>query len=41
MDAQPTYAESGNLPSWQTLIMGLISGAMGPFSNAPIDTIKT
>jgi len=41
IDAQPAYAESGNLPSWQTLIMGLISGAMGPFSNAPIDTIKT
>jgi solute carrier family 25 citrate transporter 1 len=36
---QPQY--EGNLPSWQTMIMGLISGAMGPFSNAPIDTIKT
>lgn len=23
------------------MIIGLISGAMGPFSNAPIDTIKT
>lgn len=29
------------LPSWQTSIIGLISGAVGPFSNAPIDTIKT
>ncbi|RXK41806.1 solute carrier family 25 (mitochondrial citrate transporter), member 1 [Tremella mesenterica] len=38
---QPTYSEQGNLPSWQTMIIGLISGAMGPFSNAPIDTIKT
>ena len=29
------------LPSYQTMLIGLISGAMGPFSNAPIDTIKT
>ena len=32
---------SAPLPSWQTSIIGLISGAVGPFSNAPIDTIKT
>jgi len=37
---QPEYAEKG-LPSWQTSLIGLVSGAMGPFSNAPIDTIKT
>ncbi|KAK4941161.1 Mitochondrial succinate-fumarate transporter [Elasticomyces elasticus] len=37
---QPEF-EGKNLPSWQTTIIGLISGAMGPFSNAPIDTIKT
>lgn len=37
---QPQY-EGVNLPSWQTTCIGLISGAMGPFSNAPIDTIKT
>ncbi|KAL7960472.1 mitochondrial carrier [Trichoderma compactum] len=37
---QPQYAD-GNLPSWQTTIIGLVSGAMGPLSNAPIDTIKT
>ncbi|ORX37764.1 mitochondrial carrier domain-containing protein [Kockovaella imperatae] len=30
-----------DLPSYQTMLIGLISGAMGPFSNAPIDTIKT
>lgn len=30
-----------DLPGWQTSVIGLISGAMGPFSNAPIDTIKT
>ncbi|ELU42021.1 succinate:fumarate antiporter [Rhizoctonia solani AG-1 IA] len=30
-----------DLPSWQHMLIGLISGAMGPFSNAPIDTIKT
>ncbi|KAL9097529.1 MAG: hypothetical protein Q9165_000425 [Trypethelium subeluteriae] len=29
------------LPAWQTSLIGLISGAMGPLSNAPIDTIKT
>ncbi|RFU74982.1 succinate fumarate mitochondrial transporter [Trichoderma arundinaceum] len=37
---QPQYAD-GVLPSWQTTIIGLVSGAMGPLSNAPIDTIKT
>lgn len=41
MDFQPQYKESGQLPSWQTMVLGLVSGAMGPFSNAPIDTIKT
>ncbi|ORX62885.1 mitochondrial carrier [Hesseltinella vesiculosa] len=29
------------LPSYQHLLLGGISGAMGPLSNAPIDTIKT
>lgn len=37
---QPQY-ENANLPSWQTTLIGLVSGAMGPLSNAPIDTIKT
>lgn len=37
---QPKYHDA-ELPSYQTMIIGLISGAMGPFSNAPIDTIKT
>jgi len=37
---QPQY-EGKNLPSWQTTMIGLVSGAMGPLSNAPIDTIKT
>lgn len=37
---QPQY-EGGNLPSYQTTLIGLVSGAMGPLSNAPIDTIKT
>ena len=35
---QPDLAQ---LPSYQHMLIGLISGAMGPFSNAPIDTIKT
>ncbi|CAG8182706.1 unnamed protein product [Penicillium olsonii] len=37
---QPEYSNS-QLPSYQTTFIGLISGAVGPFSNAPIDTIKT
>ncbi|EXJ89561.1 hypothetical protein A1O3_02628 [Capronia epimyces CBS 606.96] len=37
---QPEF-EGKNLPGYQTTFIGLISGAMGPFSNAPIDTIKT
>jgi solute carrier family 25 citrate transporter 1 len=32
---------NGIIPSWQTSLIGLISGAIGPFSNAPLDTIKT
>jgi len=39
-DWQPEL-EGGNLPSYQTTLIGLVSGAMGPLSNAPIDTIKT
>ncbi|KAL1917057.1 uncharacterized protein VTP21DRAFT_5255 [Calcarisporiella thermophila] len=35
---QPQYEE---LPSYQHLIVGGLSGALGPISNAPIDTIKT
>ena len=41
LDYQPAHAATGELPSYQTMFIGLISGAMGPFSNAPIDTIKT
>ena len=37
---QSPYQER-ELPSHQTMCIGLISGAMGPLSNAPIDTIKT
>lgn len=37
---QPEY-EKSPLPSYQTTLIGLVSGAMGPLSNAPIDTIKT
>ena len=39
-DYQPAYHDK-ELPSYQTMIIGLVSGAMGPLSNAPIDTIKT
>jgi solute carrier family 25 citrate transporter 1 len=38
-ELQPQHKEK--LPSWQTSIIGLISGALGPLSNAPLDTIKT
>jgi solute carrier family 25 citrate transporter 1 len=37
---QPQY-DGTELPSWQHLLLGGLSGAMGPMSNAPIDTIKT
>ncbi|KAI2470348.1 mitochondrial carrier [Annulohypoxylon bovei var. microspora] len=40
-DKEGTGLGTGALPSWQTTIIGLVSGAMGPLSNAPIDTIKT
>lgn len=39
-DLQPSYSDK-ELPSYQTALIGLVSGAMGPLSNAPIDTIKT
>jgi len=32
---------TAQLPGWKTSLIGLVSGAVGPFSNAPIDTIKT
>ncbi|CUS23742.1 LAQU0S11e03246g1_1 [Lachancea quebecensis] len=35
------YHNTDMLPSWETSLIGLISGAVGPFSNAPLDTIKT
>ncbi|CAJ0921625.1 13739_t:CDS:2 [Entrophospora sp. SA101] len=33
--------EGQELPTYQHLLMGGFSGAMGPIANAPIDTIKT
>ncbi|CAK7221860.1 Mitochondrial succinate-fumarate transporter [Sporothrix bragantina] len=38
---QPDLDKGAPLPGYQTTIIGLVSGAMGPLSNAPIDTIKT
>ena len=39
---QPHLKEKGlELPAYQHMLLGLVSGAMGPLSNAPIDTIKT
>lgn len=35
------YHKSESLPSWETSCIGLVSGALGPLSNAPLDTIKT
>ncbi|KAI9310363.1 mitochondrial carrier domain-containing protein [Dichotomocladium elegans] len=35
------FQQIDELPSYQTLVIGGISGAMGPLFNAPIDTIKT
>ena len=39
--AQRWQPDVETLPSYQHMIIGLVSGACGPFSNAPIDTIKT
>lgn len=39
--AAQKYHGTTELPSYETAVIGLISGALGPFSNAPIDTIKT
>lgn len=36
-----SYHNKEVLPSWETSLIGLVSGAIGPFSNAPLDTIKT
>ena len=35
------YHGTTDLPGYETSPIGLISGAVGPFTNAPIDTIKT
>lgn len=39
-DWQPMY-EGQDLPTFQTALCGLIAGAAGPMSNAPIDTLST
>ncbi|KAM6504023.1 Mitochondrial carrier domain containing protein [Amanita muscaria] len=39
--AQRMQPDLTELPSYQHMLIGLVSGAIGPFSNAPIDTIKT
>ena len=39
--AAPAAPTKMDLPAWQTMAIGLVSGAMGPLSNAPVDTIKT
>ncbi|KAI9889079.1 MAG: hypothetical protein M1814_005803 [Vezdaea aestivalis] len=39
-DLQPQHADT-DLPRYQAALCGVMSGAMGPLSNAPIDTIKT
>ena len=35
------YQDLEALPSYQHLLAGGLSGALGPMSNAPIDTVKT
>ncbi|KAF2875126.1 mitochondrial carrier domain-containing protein [Massariosphaeria phaeospora] len=39
--ALQNYHGTTDLPSYETMLIGMVSGAMGPLSNAPIDTIKT
>ena len=38
-ELQPAY-EDTELPSYQTALCGLVAGAAGPLSNAPIDTLS-
>lgn len=38
-DFQPIYKDR-ELPSHQTALCGLVAGAAGPLSNAPIDTLS-
>ena len=38
-DWQPKY-EDQELPGFQTALCGLVAGAVGPMSNAPIDTLS-
>ena len=38
---QERQPDHKNIPYYQTLIAGFISGACGPLFNAPVDTIKT
>lgn len=40
-DALSKRSNGEAIPSYQTALIGLVSGAMGPLCNAPIDTIKT
>eukprot|EP00834_Sanchytrium_tribonematis_P001118 NODE_24_length_41419_cov_0.818780.p19 type:complete len:272 gc:universal NODE_24_length_41419_cov_0.818780:40319-39504(-) len=35
------WQSTESIPGWQSLLLGGFSGALGPMSNAPIDTIKT
>ena len=39
-EMQPKYSESSELPSYQTALCGLVAGAAGPLSNAPVDTLS-
>ncbi|KAJ7735598.1 hypothetical protein B0H14DRAFT_2994503, partial [Mycena olivaceomarginata] len=43
MQAHTRKSKTGleELPSYQHMLIALISSTMDPFSNAPIDTIKT
>ena len=38
-DLQPAFKHT-ELPSYQTALCGLVAGAAGPLSNAPIDTLS-
>ncbi|KIY65169.1 putative succinate-fumarate transporter [Cylindrobasidium torrendii FP15055 ss-10] len=38
---QDRRASGDHLPMYQTMAIGLVSGAAGPMCNAPIDTVKT
>jgi solute carrier family 25 citrate transporter 1 len=41
LEKQPHLSSTGQLPSYQSLVLGGVSGAFGPIVNNPLDVVKT